>query len=366
VGDDKLQLSCAINATRFREDIAIVTRCIPRVLLPGVRLHCTLAVTDASPASVNVHDFVLFPALEHAPDQIPSRPFEIVSVIDVPVVNGADPVPPTATLIPAGLEVTRSPLRPVAVTVSVAVPVAAGDATVSAAVRVTPAAVAVMVATVDAVTDVVAMAAVALVAPAATVTFAGTVAAVLLLVSVTLNPAGAADVNVTVACADVPPGTLAGLTETADNEAGGGGGVTVSVAVFAAPLYTPVIVTGVDALTAVVVTLNVALVAPAATVTLAGTVATAVLLPDSVTTAAPAGAALVNVAVPCAAAPPTTLAGLRPIADSAAAAAAAAFGWKRSAADHAPAVPAELMPRTRHQCRTLANPPIVNCDGVTV
>src|SRR5439155_18089933 len=177
---------------------------------------------------VNVHDFVLFPALEHAPDQIPSRPFEIVSVIDVPVVNGADPVPPTATLIPAGLEVTRSPLRPVAVTVSVAVPVAAGDATVSAAVRVTPAALAVMVATVDSVTDVVAMAAVALVAPAAMVTFAGTVAAALLLVSVTPSPpAGAADVNVTVACADVPPGTLAGLTETADNEAGGGGGVTV-------------------------------------------------------------------------------------------------------------------------------------------
>src|SRR5207247_5675733 len=47
VGDDKLQLSCAINATRFREDIAIVTRCIPRVLLPAVRLHCTLAVPAA-------------------------------------------------------------------------------------------------------------------------------------------------------------------------------------------------------------------------------------------------------------------------------------------------------------------------------
>ena len=39
---------------------------------------------------------------------------------------------------------------------------------------------------------------------------------------------------------------------------------------------------------------------------------------------------------------------------------------KRSATDHDPAVPAELMPRTRHQCRTLANPPVVNCEGVTV
>jgi len=167
---------------------------------PFRRPHCTLAVTDAAPVSVNVQLFALFPPLEHAPDQIPSRPFEIVSVIDVPVVNGADPLLPTATLIPAGLEVTRSPLRPVAVTVRVAAPVAAGGVTVSAAVRVTPAAVAVMVATVDAVTDVVAMAAVALVAPAANVTLAGTVAAVLLLVSVTPNPpAGAADVNVTVA-----------------------------------------------------------------------------------------------------------------------------------------------------------------------
>src|SRR5438128_1213712 len=116
---------------------------------------------------MNVHVFALLPPLEHAPDQIASRPFEIVSVIDVPVVNVADAVLPTATLIPAGTEVTLSPLRPVAVTVRVAVPVAAGGATVKAAERVTPKALAVMVATVDAVTDVVAMATVALVAPAA-------------------------------------------------------------------------------------------------------------------------------------------------------------------------------------------------------
>ena len=70
---------------------------------------------------VNVHVFLLLPLLEHAPDQIASRPFETVRVMDVPVVNDADPVLPTATLIPAGLEVMRSPLRPVAVTVSVAV-----------------------------------------------------------------------------------------------------------------------------------------------------------------------------------------------------------------------------------------------------
>jgi hypothetical protein len=67
---------------------------------------------------VNVHVFRLLPALEHAPDQIASRPFETLNVIEVPVVNDADPELPTATLMPVGLDVTRSPLRPLAETVS--------------------------------------------------------------------------------------------------------------------------------------------------------------------------------------------------------------------------------------------------------
>ena len=83
--------------------------------------HCTFAVTDAAPLNVNVHVCRLLPPLEQAPDQIALRPFDTLSVIDVAVVNDADPVLPTATLIPAGLEITRSPLLPVAVTVSVAV-----------------------------------------------------------------------------------------------------------------------------------------------------------------------------------------------------------------------------------------------------
>ena len=66
-----------------------------------------------------MHVFALLP-LEQAPDQITSRVLEALSVIEVPVVNVAEPVLPTVTLIPAGLEVTRSPVRPVAVTVSVA------------------------------------------------------------------------------------------------------------------------------------------------------------------------------------------------------------------------------------------------------
>ena len=69
---------------------------------------------------VNVHVFVLFPPVEHDPDQMASLPFETLSVIDVPVVNDPDPELPTATLMPAGLDVIRSPLLPVALTVSVA------------------------------------------------------------------------------------------------------------------------------------------------------------------------------------------------------------------------------------------------------
>jgi hypothetical protein len=80
-----------------------------------------LAVTVAFPLSVNVQVFVLLPPLEQAPDQMTSRLFVALSVIDVPIVNEAEPVLPTATLMPAGFEVTRSPPRPVAVRVSVAV-----------------------------------------------------------------------------------------------------------------------------------------------------------------------------------------------------------------------------------------------------
>ncbi len=79
-----------------------------------------MALTEAAPVTVKVHVFTLLPPLEQAPDQIAPRPFVTLSVIDVPVANVAEPVLPTATLIPAGLEVTRSPLRPVAVTVTVA------------------------------------------------------------------------------------------------------------------------------------------------------------------------------------------------------------------------------------------------------
>jgi len=86
-----------------------------------VSRYCTLAVTEAAPPSVNVQVRTLLPALEQAPDQMASRPLDTLSVIEVPTVKDADPLLPVATLMPAGLEVILSPLRPLAVTVSVAV-----------------------------------------------------------------------------------------------------------------------------------------------------------------------------------------------------------------------------------------------------
>ena len=78
------------------------------------------------------------------------------------------------------------------------------------------------------------------------------------------------------------------------------------------------IVAVVDEVTAVVVTLNVAVVLPAATVTLAGTVADELLL-DSATEIPPVGAAALTVTVPVEELPPVTDVGLSDTEDSAAA-----------------------------------------------
>jgi hypothetical protein len=202
-----------------------------------------LTLTVALPFNVNVHVFVLLPPLEHAPDQMASRLFVTRSVIDVPVAKDAEPVVPTLTLIPVGVDVTRSPLRPVAVTVNV------DDCTVgftvSVVVRVLLPYAAVMVTGVAAVTAVVLAVKVALAAPPATITFEGTETAACPLESDTeAPPAGAPADSNTVPCEDEPPVTLVGLTLTLCSVASGGGGggggdppgVTVSVAVRVEPL----------------------------------------------------------------------------------------------------------------------------------
>jgi hypothetical protein len=125
-----------------------------------------------------------------------------------------------------------------------------------------------------------------------------------------------------------------------------------------------VIVIEAGAATVDVVTPNVALAAPAATVTLAGTDAETWLL-VSVTTAPPDGAVALKVTVPAAEAPPVTLVGLtaRVASDGAA---GVDWGVKLRTTDHAPAVPAEFRPRTRHQCWRAASEAAVNWDADTL
>ena len=70
---------------------------------------------------MNVQLFLLPPPLEQAPDQMASRPFDTLRVMLVPGAKDAAPLLPVLTLMPDGVDVTRSPLgRPVAVTVRVA------------------------------------------------------------------------------------------------------------------------------------------------------------------------------------------------------------------------------------------------------
>ena len=93
------------------------------------------------------------------------------------------------------------------------------------------------------------------------------------------------------------------------------GGFTVSAAVRVTPAKTAETVAEVEAVTEVVVTVKLTLLAPAGTVTLAGT-AVAPELSESDTTAPPLGAAPLKVTVPVEALPPVTLVGLRLKAES--------------------------------------------------
>lgn len=91
----------------------------PSLVAPS--FYCTSAITDAAQFRTNVQLWVSLSPLEQAPDQIAVLPATTESVIAVPTLNGACVELPTVTLIPAGFEAICCPLRPVAVTVSVAV-----------------------------------------------------------------------------------------------------------------------------------------------------------------------------------------------------------------------------------------------------
>src|SRR2546425_3726749 len=169
-----------------------------------------------------------------------------------------------------------------------------------------------MVTGVDAVTALVLTVNVALLAPTATVTLAGTVAVDVLLERETaVPPLGAGPLSVTVPVGDcTPPVTLVGFS-VSEERVGRACGSTVSEAVLVTPAYDAEMVTGVDAVTALVLTVNVALLAPATTVTLAGTLAaTLSLLSSTCAPPASAGPPRVTVAVD-EWAPPVTLGGIR-------------------------------------------------------
>ena len=126
--------------------------------------------------------------------------------------------------------------------------------------------------------------------------------------------------------------------------------------------------TDVEVVTVFEMTVKVPLVDPAGIVMLAGTVAAFVLLLDNVTTAPPDGAAAVNVAVAVAfALPPVTLVGEMASDDSAGAGGVVDVRTvKLRVDDHAPAVPALLRPRTRHQYCRADSAEVVSCDAVVV
>jgi hypothetical protein len=153
---------------------------------------------------------------------------------------------------------------------------------------------------------------VAEVAPAGTVTVEGTWALVALDDRDTIVPAaGAAPFKVTVPVDGEPPRTEVGETLRPDRAAA----VINSEADLDTAPSVPVIVAMVFEVTADVVILNVAEVAPAETVTVEGTWAL-VALDDRDTIVPAAGASPVRVTVPVAIAPPTTLLGATLIPDS--------------------------------------------------
>lgn len=173
-------------------------------------------------------------------------------------------------------------------------------------VAVPPGTAAVMVAEVFEVTELVPAVKLADEAPAATVTVAGTVAFKRLDESWTETPpVGAGPVSVTVPVDELPPVTVLGENDTAL----GTGGEMVRIAAAEALWALAVRVAVADAATGVVVMENVAVVAPAGTVTVAGTVAR-LLLDLRFTTTPPLGATTASVTVPVHCVPPVTGSGL--------------------------------------------------------
>ena len=151
-----------------------------------------------------------------------------------------------------------------------------------------------MVTGVEAVTLVVVMAKVAEVAPAAAVTLAGTDATAELELEreTTAPPGGAGPFNAAVLLVEgaLPPNMLLGERVSEESTIG----LTVNATVLVTPPKVAEIFTAVVTVTNVVLMVKEAEVAPAATVTIAGTEATAGLELETVTSVPPAGAGLLR------------------------------------------------------------------------
>src|SRR5262249_5707116 len=162
-----------------------------------------------------------------------------------------------------------------------------------------------MLTAVGAVTELVVMGKLTATASAGTVTLAGTLTAGESATSVTTAPpGGAAALNSSVPVVGLPPTTRNVSTPSPESDGPTGPALTAGGWLGVVP-GVPETVAVASAVTVFVVTGNVALVAPAGTVTLAGTV-TAPELSERVTTRPPAGATEFNSTLPCAAVPPVT------------------------------------------------------------
>jgi len=163
------------------------------------------------------------------------------------------------------------------------------------------------------VTELVVAVKLALLVPAGTVTLGGTVTTAGWLVpsDTTAPPAGAAALKVTVPVEELPAVTLLGVSVREDTIGEPPpGGVTISVADLATvPPKNREMVAEVVAVTVLVETVKLALVAPAGTVTMPGTEAAELLLEGKTSTPLQGGGAL-SVTVAVEELPPTTLVGL--------------------------------------------------------
>ena len=212
---------------------------------------------------------------------------------------------PAAGAMPFNVIVAVEETPPATVVGERLIPVRIGGVTVKVAVKEVAPSFPVMVTEVDEATPVVLTVNVAEVAPASTVTVAGSVALTLLeLRLMTAPPGPAGPLSVTLPVEDVPPRTEDGVTVMPARPAG----LTVKVADLLVAPNVAEIVTVVAADTAVVLTVKVAELAPAGTVTVTGKVAVA-LLEERLTTMPPVPAAPVKVTVPVEELPPVTDAG---------------------------------------------------------